>query len=309
MVPNIIFKTDITHNLWRLPTIILQLRISHTQVRYFKQSISMNNIIEQLFDLSGKTAIVTGGAMGIGKGIATRLAQAGASVMIVDIVSQQEANITIDSIEQGGGKVAYIQADLSTTANLEAVIKHTLDTFGDIDILVNNAGIFKYVPLTELSEELWDKTMNLNLKSVAFLSKLFINTLIEKRHGGKIINISSIDSLKPTGNLSQYDASKGGVRMLTRAFAKEAGKYGITVNDIAPGGVNTPGTQKIAGENITKEQAEAMMAESAKYMQSLPLQRIGEPEDIGNAALFLASKASNYITGSTIVVDGGLLLV
>jgi len=269
----------------------------------------MNNTIEQLFDLSGKTAIVTGGAMGIGKGIATRLAQAGASLMIVDIVSQQEANATLDSIEQSGGKVAYLQVDLSATANLEAVIKHTLDTFGDIDILVNNAGIFKYTPLTELSEELWDKTLDLNLKSVAFLSKLFINTLIEKKHGGKIINISSIDSLKPTGNLSQYDASKGGVRMLTRAFAKEAGKYGITVNDIAPGGVNTPGIQKIAGENITKEQAEAMMAESAKYMQSLPLQRIGEPEDIGNAALFLASNASNYITGSTIVVDGGLLLV
>lgn len=269
----------------------------------------MNTVIEQLFDLTGKTAIVTGGAMGIGKGIASRLAQAGASVMIVDIVSAEEATPTIDEISQAGGTAAYYQADLTATAILPVVIQHTVDTFGDVDILVNNAGIFRYTPVTALTEELWDRTLNLNLKAVAFLSKAFINTLIEKQHGGKIINISSIDSLKPTGNLSQYDSSKGGVRMLTRALAKEAGQYGITVNDIAPGGVNTPGVQKIAGDNIPAEQLEAMQAQTAQFIQSLPLQRIGEPEDIGNVALFLASAASGYITGSTIVVDGGLLLM
>jgi 2-deoxy-D-gluconate 3-dehydrogenase len=247
--------------------------------------------------------------MGIGKGIATRLAEAGAAVMIVDIVSEEEANKTLQDIQQNGGKVAYFQADLSIIADLQKVIEHTLKTFGDVNILVNNAGIFKYMPVSTLNEEIWDKTLNLNLKAVAFLSKYFINTLIEKNHGGKIINISSVDSLKPTGSLSQYDASKGGVRMLTRAFAKEVGKYGITVNDIAPGGVNTPGAQKIGGENIPKEQIEAIMAQTAQFIQTLPLQRIGEPADIGNAALFLASRASDYITGSTIVVDGGLLLI
>jgi len=246
--------------------------------------------------------------MGIGKGIATRLAQAGASVMIVDIISEQEAADTLEGIKAQGGKVAYHQADLSDTDVLPGIINHTLATFGDIDILVNNAGIFKYTPVTEITEELWDKTQNLNLKAVAFLSKAFVNTLIEKKHGGKIINISSVDSLKPTGGLSPYDASKGGVRMLTRAFAKEAGQYGITVNDIAPGGVNTPGIQKMAGDNVPKEQLEAMQAQTAQFIQSLPLQRIGEPEDIGNAALFLAGKASDYITGSTVIVDGGLLL-
>ncbi|UTA66737.1 SDR family NAD(P)-dependent oxidoreductase [Emticicia sp. 21SJ11W-3] len=269
----------------------------------------MNNIIQDLFGLQNKTAIVTGGAMGIGKGIATRLALAGASVLIADIVSEQDAAPTVDGIRQQGGKVAYIQADLSNTALLPGIVKAAVDTFGDIDILVNNAGIFKYMPITELNEDLWDKTLNINLKAVAFLSKAFINTLIEKKHGGKIINISSIDSLKPTGNLAQYDASKGGIRMLTRSFAKEAGKYGITVNDIAPGGVNTPGVQKIAGDNLPKEQLEAMQAQTAQFIQTLPLQRIGEPDDIGNAALFLAGKASDYITGSTIVVDGGLLLM
>ncbi|MFN7910342.1 MAG: SDR family NAD(P)-dependent oxidoreductase [Bacteroidota bacterium] len=265
--------------------------------------------IQQLFDLTGKTAIVTGGAMGIGKGIALRLAEAGANVMIVDIATLQEAEATLIEIKTKGGKAAYLQTDLSETKNLDAVVTNTLQQFGDIDILVNNAGIFNYTPVTHLTEELWDKTINLNLKSVAFLSKFVVNTMIEKKHGGKIINISSIDSLKPSGNLSHYDSSKGGVRMLTRAFAKEVGKHGINVNDIAPGGVNTPGVAKMAGATMTKEQQEAMKAQMAQFIQMLPLQRMGEPEEIGNAALFLASDASNYMTGSTVVVDGGLLIM
>jgi 2-deoxy-D-gluconate 3-dehydrogenase len=133
--------------------------------------------------------------------------------------------------------------------------------------------------------------------------------MIEKKHGGKIINISSIDSLKPTGNLSHYDASKGGIRMLTRAFAKEVGKHGIHVNDIAPGGINTPGVQKISGRPLTAQEQAAMQAQMQQFMSMLPLQRIGEPEEIGAAALFLASDASNYMTGSTVVVDGGLLIM
>lgn len=269
----------------------------------------MHDIIKDLFDLTGKTAIVTGGAMGIGKGIAMQLAYAGANILIVDIVPETEAQDTLQAIAATGAKVAYLQTDLANTANVAGVIEKAVGVFGDVHILVNNAGIFKYMPLTQLSEEMWDKTLSLNLKAVAFLSKNFINTLIERKHGGKIINISSVDSLKPTGNLSQYDASKGGVRMLTRAFAKEAGKYGITVNDIAPGGINTPGVARIAGDSVTKEQQEAMMAQTAQFIQQLPLQRIGQPDDIGHAALFLASKASDYITGSTLVVDGGLLLV
>ncbi|MCA6437159.1 MAG: SDR family oxidoreductase [Bacteroidetes bacterium] len=265
--------------------------------------------IQQLFDLTGKTAIVTGGAMGIGKGIALRLAEAGANVMIVDIATLQEAEATLNEIKTRGGKAAFLQTDLSDTKNLDAVVTNTLQHFGDIDILVNNAGIFNYTPVTHLTEELWDKTINLNLKSVAFLSKFVVNTMIEKKHGGKIINISSIDSLKPSGNLSHYDSSKGGVRMLTRAFAKEVGKHGINVNDIAPGGVNTPGVAKMAGATMTKEQQEAMKTQMTQFIQMLPLQRMGEPEEIGNAALFLASDASNYMTGSTVVVDGGLLIM
>jgi 2-deoxy-D-gluconate 3-dehydrogenase len=229
--------------------------------------------------------------------------------MIVDIVAKEAAQATLDEITGAGAKVAYMQTDLKEISNLSKIVDNTLSTFGDIHILVNNAGIFTYCPLTEMSEELWDSTINLNLKSVAFLSKAVIKTMIEKKHGGKIINISSIDSLKPTGNLSHYDASKGGIRMLTRAFAKEAGKHGINVNDIAPGGINTPGVQKISGRTLTAEEQQAMQAQMQQFMSMLPLQRIGEPEEIGAAVLFLASDASNYMTGSTVVVDGGLLIM
>ncbi|MBK9637094.1 MAG: glucose 1-dehydrogenase [Bacteroidetes bacterium] len=269
----------------------------------------MNHSIEKLFDLTGKVAIVTGGAMGIGKGVAIRLAEAGAKIMIVDIIDHKDAEPTLQEIKNLGGQVSYLKADLRDIKNLPSIITQTLKEFGDINILVNNAGIFSYCPITELTEELWDNTHNLNLKAVAFLSKLVVSKMIEKNHGGKIINISSIDSIKPSGNLSQYDSSKGGVRMLTRAFAKETGKYGININDIAPGGVNTPGGTKIAGENLTAEQQKAMKTQTEQFVKMLPLQRMGEPQDIGNAALFLASDASNYMTGSTLIVDGGLLIM
>lgn len=269
----------------------------------------MKNSIEKLFDLTGKVAIVTGGAMGIGKGIVKRLADAGAKIMIVDIAEQKQVDDMLSEIKNNGGEALYMQADLSEIKNLQNIITQTVNEFGDLNILVNNAGIFSYCPVTELTEELWDKTINLNLKALAFLSKLAVNKMIEMKHGGKIINISSIDSIKPTGNLSHYDSSKGGVRMLTKAFAKEVGKYGINVNDIAPGGINTPGVAKIAGTNLTTQQQQAMKAQMEQFVKMLPLQRIGEPEEIGNAALFLASDASNYMTGSTMVVDGGLLIM
>ncbi len=269
----------------------------------------MKNSIEKLFDLTGKVALVTGGAMGIGKGIAKRLSEAGATIMIADIVEPQEAAATLNEIKSNGNPAEYIQADLSDIKNLATIIEQTTNAFGDLNILVNNAGIFTYCPVTELTEELWDKTINLNLKSVAFLSQLAVKKMIEKKHGGKIINISSIDSIKPSGNLAQYDSSKGGVRMLTKAFAKEVGKYKINVNDIAPGGVSTPGVAKIAGTNLSVEQQQAMKVQMEQFISMLPLQRMGEPEEIGNAALFLASEASNYMTGSTVVVDGGLLIM
>jgi 2-deoxy-D-gluconate 3-dehydrogenase len=269
----------------------------------------MHTSIENLFSLKGKVAIVTGGAMGIGKGIARRLAQAGAAIMILDIVPEQEAKATLDEIRSYGQPAAYLQADLREVQQLPQLVDKTVSTLGNLHILVNNAGIFNYCPVTELTEELWDRTLDLNLKAMAFLSKAVAKKMMALGHGGRIINISSIDSIKPTGNLAQYDSSKGGVRMLTRAFAKELGRHGILVNDIAPGGVATPGVQKIAGENLSADQIAAMQAQTQQFLRMLPLQRMGEPEEIGNAALFLASDASSYMTGSTLVVDGGLLIM
>lgn len=269
----------------------------------------MKTAIEKLFGLSGKVALVTGGAMGIGRGIALRLAEAGASVMVVDLASPAEARETLEEIRAAGVGASYIQADLRDIPNLSRLADQTVEQLGGIDILVNNAGIFNYCPVTEISEELWDRTVDLNLKAVAFLSKAVIRKMIELGHGGTIINVSSTDSMKPTGNLAHYDSSKGGVHMLTRALAKEAAAYGIRVNEIAPGGVQTPGVMKIAGPDLTPEQMAAMQEQTSQFLKRLPLGRMGEPAEIGSAALFLAGEASSYMTGSTLVADGGLLLM
>lgn len=247
--------------------------------------------------------------MGIGKGIAKRLAQSGCDVTIFDVAEHDVVESTLEELSMEGGRVHFIHVDLSKAEGLKAAVDEAVHLMGEVNILVNNAGIFTYCPATDLTEELWDRTLSINLKAVAFLSKHVANHMIQRGHGGRIINVSSIDSLKPTGNLAHYDASKGGVRMLTRSFAKELGKHGITVNDIAPGGVNTPGVQKISGRVLTPDEQAAAAAQTAQFVQMLPLQRMGEPEDIGNAALFLASRASAYITGSTLVVDGGLLIM
>jgi 2-deoxy-D-gluconate 3-dehydrogenase len=269
----------------------------------------MNKNIEKLFNLHGKAAIVTGGAMGIGKGIVRRFAEAGAAVLIIDLVSEEEAMPTLQEFRSEGLQVAFLQADLRDISRFGQLISQSWSALGGLDILVNNAGIFNYAPVTSLSEELWDRTLDLNLKAIAFLSQAFIRKLSQEKRSGRIINISSVDSIKPTGNLSHYDASKGGVHMLSKALAKEAAPFGILVNEIAPGGVNTPGVMKMSGTQHSEEQRAAMKVQTEQFIKSLPLHRMGEPEEIGNAALFLASDASSYITGSTLVVDGGLLLM
>jgi len=269
----------------------------------------MQTSVDKLLDLSNKKAIVTGGSMGIGEAIAERLAEAGADVLIVDITPASEAEDSKQRLQGKGGNIEYLKADISAEGSSQKIINEALERFGDLDILVNNAGIFKYMPAEMMTEEMWDKTIGINLKALTFLSIAFVNALKEKGHGGRIINISSVDSMHPTGNLSHYDASKGGVNMFTKALAKEVGKYGITVNAIAPGGVNTPGVQTMTGQEATEEQKKAMEEQTKAFLQALPLQRMGEPEEIANLALFLASDAASYMTGSIVVADGGLLLV
>jgi 2-dehydro-3-deoxy-D-gluconate 5-dehydrogenase len=255
-----------------------------------------NPSIAQLFDLTGKAAIVTGGAMGIGQGIALRLAEAGAGVMITDINLEAATN-TVNQIRSKGGKAEAIKADASSVADAKRTVQETVRAFGRLDIIVNNAGIYPFAPALQMTEELWDKVLDINLKGLFFYSQAAAQEMMNEGHGGKIINIASIDALHPTGNLVHYDASKGGVVMVTKALALELGPHNITVNAIAPGGIQTPGA---SGPVTSDEFLQAFIAR-------IPLRRIGVPDDIAKVVFFLASGASDYMTGSLVVADGGVL--
>lgn len=263
----------------------------------------MTKTIAQLFDLSGQVAVVTGAAMGIGKGIALRLAEAGARVVITD-VNMEAAAEAVKEISSAGGKARAVLADAAAVADAEKSVRAAVRELGDIHILVNNAGIFPFSPALEITEELWDRTIDINLKSMMFYSRAAAAAMVKAGHGGRIVNIASIDSFRPTGNLCHYDASKGGAVMLTKSLAREWAQYGILVNAIAPGGVSTPG----AAAATARVSAGAVAAPEA-FLASIPLRRMGTPDDIATVALFLASDASAYVTGATIVVDGGALLV
>jgi len=262
--------------------------------------------ITELFDLSGKGAVVTGGAMGIGKGIAFRLAEAGASVMIAD-VNLEAADQTVEEIQSRGGKARAIGADVRSAADARKVARATVEAFSYLDILVNNAGIYPLMPLMQVSEELWDKVLDVNLKGSFLYAQAAAEEMIKAGRGGRIVNIASIDALQPQEMGAHYNASKGGVVMLTKALALELAPHKILVNAVAPGGITTPGV-----EVANKEYSQATGIEPGVLMQGfaqrIPLQSRGEPDDIAKVVLFLASAAADYVTGTLLLVDGGYLL-
>lgn len=262
--------------------------------------------IAQLFDLTGKGAIVTGGAMGIGKVIASRLAEAGASVMITDI-DLESANQAAEEIKSAGGKVQAMHADASSGDDAKRVVQKTAGVFGGLDILVNNAGIYPFSPVLNTTEELWSKVIDTNLKGVFLYSQAAAQAMEKAESGGRIVNIASGEAFRPTGMCAHYSASKGGVHMLTKALALELAPMKITVNAIAPGGIMTPGTggvRKTLKEETGAEPDEVI----AEFLKRVPVGRMGEPDDIAKTVLFLVSGAADYICGETIVVDGGNLL-
>jgi len=263
----------------------------------------MEKKISELFDLSGKVAIVTGGAMGIGKGIALRLAEAGASVVVADI-NLEAAQATVAEMKKMGYKAAAVKSDTSKVGDAERTVQETINTFGDLHILINNAGIYPFASTETLTEAVWDRTISINLKGTMFFAQAAAKAMIGKSHGGKIVNIASVDGFHPTGNLLAYDASKGGVIMLTKALAKDLAPKNINVNAIAPGAIQTPGGSSGLG-GMSKEQIDAAVK---AFMATIPLGRMGMPDDIGRVALFLSSEMSDYMTGSTIVADGGYLV-
>jgi 2-deoxy-D-gluconate 3-dehydrogenase len=258
--------------------------------------------LQQLIDLKDKTAIITGGAMGIGFGIAYRLAEAGANIVIADL-DEKTGNSSVAELEQKGWKATFIKTDVSNEQDVQATTEFAIATYGSIDVLVNNAGIYPQVPLMQMKLETFEKILAVNLKSVFLLTKAVAEAMIKQGKRGTIINITSIDALHPSSvGLAVYDASKHGLWGFTKNSALELAPYNIRVNAIAPGIIATPGT----GAGTIPTPAMELMIK--KFMEKIPMKRMGKPDDIGKVALFLASDLSEYMTGSQVVVDGGVLL-
>lgn len=248
-------------------------------------------------ELMNKVAIVTGGASGIGRATAELFAQEGAAVAIVDINAEQGKS-TVAEIEAVGGKAIFIMANVALAEDCRRAVEHTVATFGGLHILFNNAGIIRRANVLTTTEEEWERVMAVNVKSVFLMSKYAI-PYMEKAGGGSIINTSSGWGLKGGGNAVSYCASKGAVTNMTRAMAIDHGKQNIRVNAVCPGDTDTPMLRNEAKQLGQVE--EQFMAEAAQR----PLGRYAQPIEIARSVLYLASEASSYVTGATLVVDGG----
>jgi 2-deoxy-D-gluconate 3-dehydrogenase len=258
--------------------------------------------LNELIRLEGKAAIVTGGAKGIGYGISCRLAEAGASVLVADI-DEAAAQKTATELQEKGWKAQAITTDVSSEEAVQRMVATCQKVFGSVDILVNNAGIFPNQPIARMSAEDFEHVVHVNLRSVFLTTRYVSEAMQQVGKGGRIINITSIDALHPSMvGLAHYDASKHGVWGFTKNSALELAEHNIWVNAIAPGGIQTPGVEAMQGSGTANP--EAIKA----FMAKIPMHRMGEPDEIGKVALFLASDLSSYMTGTQVVVDGGALL-
>jgi 2-deoxy-D-gluconate 3-dehydrogenase len=248
------------------------------------------------FSLKGRNGIVTGGGTGLGKGMTTALVQAGAEVAIVGRrleVLEKAAK----ELSHHNGKVIPIKADVTDLSDIKMIVERALEAFGKIDFLFNNAGTIRRAPCEEHSEEDWDIVLQTNLKAPFFLAQTVARTMIARKIKGKIINTSSLLAFIGGRTIPGYAASKGGISQVTKSMANDWAKYGIRVNAIGPGYFITDVT-------------EALVQNKERYAEitaRIPLGRWGKPEDLGGLAVFLASDASDYVTGQTIFVDGGWL--
>jgi 2-deoxy-D-gluconate 3-dehydrogenase len=246
------------------------------------------------FDLTGKTAIITGASGGIGQAIAVALAQAGARVAGVARSSQDE---TARAVHAAGGDYLAIKADLSTTEPVERILDETVRWADRADILINNAGIIRRADPLDFSEKDWDDVMNVDLKSVFFLAQVFAKRALAREGGAKIVNVASVLAYTGGIRVPSYTAAKHGIAGITKLLANEWAAKGINVNAIAPGYVRTEATQALQDDP----------ERSARLLSRIPAGRWGEPSDIGGAAVFLSSRASDYCHGTILVVDGGWL--
>lgn len=247
--------------------------------------------------LEGKVALVTGSSQGIGQAIAIRLAEEGADI-VIDYRSHPEgAEETKAKVEATGRQGLVIKADLGVVSDVRQMIEAGSQHFSKLDILVNNAGIEKNASFWEVTEADYDSVVNVNLKGVFFATQALVQHLIETKRPGKIINISSVHEELPFPHFTSYCASKGGVKMMMRNLAVELGPLGITINNVAPGAIETPINTQLLND---PEKLGAVI-------KNIPLGRLGQPSDVAALVAFLASPDADYITGTTFFVDGGLL--
>jgi glucose 1-dehydrogenase len=246
--------------------------------------------------LEGKTVLITGGSQGIGQGIAFRLAEEGADIAIDYVGNSEAADATVAQIEKRGRRALAIEADISSVDHIHSMMKQAVDSFGGVDVLINNAGVEKHASIWEATEHDYDLVLTINLKGAFFASQAFVQHRMAVRKPGKIINISSVHEELPFPHFTSYCASKGGMKMLMRNLAIELAPYGITVNNIAPGAIETPINSALLNDPPKLK----------ALLENIPLARLGQVSDVAGVAAFLASRDADYITAATVVVDGGL---
>jgi NAD(P)-dependent dehydrogenase (short-subunit alcohol dehydrogenase family) len=270
----------------------------------WKVFVQKNIPLKDLINLTGRCAIVTGGARGIGLAICHRLAEAGAKVLIADL-NGDEAGKVSNELNSLGYETRSSKCDIAIEDDVKRMISEAIKTLGRINILVNNAGVYPRKPLHEMTGKDFEQVISVNLTGMFLCSRYAAQEMINKQLGGCVINIASIEAVHPSSTgMVAYDASKGGVLMLTKSMAHELGPHGIRVNAIAPGGIKTQGVLSQVGSH----QSEANLKEFRSFISRIALDRMGDADDIARVALFLASDLSTYITGDLIVVDGGYLV-
>jgi glucose 1-dehydrogenase len=246
--------------------------------------------------LQGKVAIVTGSSQGIGRSIAKRFAQEGASVVINYSRNPEPAREALAEVVATGSPALLLKANLGEVSEIRKLVADTIAHFGGVDILVNNAGVEKHAAFWEVTEADYDTVLDVNLKGVFFATQAVVRHLREANKPGKIVTVSSVHEELPFPNFAAYCASKGGVKMLTRNLAIELAPLGITINAVAPGAIETPINRSLLNDP----------KKLGPLLAQIPLRRLGQPEDVAGVVAFLASSEADYITGSTYFVDGGL---
>jgi glucose 1-dehydrogenase len=246
--------------------------------------------------LIGKKALVTGGSQGIGQAIALRLAEEGADIVIDYVTHSETAAETVQRILKLGRRAVAIQVDISKVADTQRLVQQSVQALGGLDILVNNAGVEKNAPFWEVTEADYDRVLDIDLKGAFFATQAFVRHRMEVKQPGKVINLSSVHEDLPFPHFTSYCASKGGMKMMLRNLAIELAPFGITVNNIAPGAIETPINTRLLNDPVKLK----------ALLENIPLARLGQTSDVAGVAAFLASADSDYITGATIVVDGGL---